>query len=83
MGNSIVSSVIRVFDRSHLEIESISAKIDRQHIKGNREKHEVYVENIGIFQTNGVDYVENSNNFNNIKVQHLLYKFINILGAIA
>lgn len=51
MGNNIVSSVIRVFDRKHLEIESISAKIDRAQINGCREKHEVYVENIGIFQS--------------------------------
>lgn len=61
MGNNIVSSVIRVFDRSHLEIESISAKIDRAQIKGIREKHEIYVENIGIFQTNGVNCIENGN----------------------
>lgn len=52
MGNNMVSSVIKVFDRSHLEIDSISAKIDRERINGCHEKHEVYVENFGIFRQN-------------------------------
>lgn len=50
MGNNIVSNVIRVFNRSHIEIESISAKIDRERKKGK--EHEVYVENIGMFNMN-------------------------------
>lgn len=48
-----MSSVIKVFDRSHLEIDSISAKIDREKVNGCREKHEVYVENIDMFRNYG------------------------------
>lgn len=57
MGNNIVSSVIRVFDRKHLEIESISAKIDRAQFNSCHEKHEVYVENIGVFHRNELNKV--------------------------
>lgn len=67
MGNNIVSSVIKVFDRSHLEIESISAKIDRDRINGCHEKHEVYVENIGIYQTK-VNSMENNGRINQTQV---------------
>lgn len=59
MGNNIMSGVMKVFDRNHLEIESISARIDRERMNGCREKHEVYVENIGIFLPNMVKCVEN------------------------
>lgn len=52
MGNNIVSSVVKVFDRQNMEIDSISAKIYREQINGCHEKHEIYVENpIGIFRT--------------------------------
>lgn len=62
MGNNIVSSVVKVFDRRNIEIESISAKIYREQISGCRETHEVYVENpIGIFRT---DIVEKNNSGN-------------------
>lgn len=67
MGNNIVSSVIKVFDRSHLEIESISAKIDRARMNGCHEKHEVCVENIGIYQTKASN-MEYSNGINSIQV---------------
>lgn len=70
MGNNIVSNVIKVFDRSHLEIESISAKIDRARLNGCHEKHEVYVENIGIFQT-AVNDMEYSNRIQNVQVYNL------------
>lgn len=59
MGNNIVSSVVKVFDRRNLEIDSISAKIYREQLNGCHEKHEVYVENpIGIFRT---DIIEPNN----------------------
>lgn len=62
MGNNIVSSVVKVFERRNLEIDSISAKIYREQRNGCREKHEVYVENrIGIFRPNIVER-NNSNN---------------------
>lgn len=68
MGNNVVASVIKVFDRSHNEIQSISAKIDRA--RGNRyqEKHEVYVENIGAFPTM-VDGAENNKAMKRIQVE--------------
>lgn len=72
MGNNMMSSVIKVFDRSHLEIESISAKIDRAQINGCREKHEVFVENISIFHSNSVKCMENSHRNDEIQV----YKFV-------
>lgn len=62
MGNNIVSSVIKVFDRSHLEIESISARIDRAQSNGVRDKNEKYVENVVIFQSNSMNYIENGKN---------------------
>lgn len=67
MGNNIVSSVVKIFDRSHLEIASISGKIDRER-NGRHEKHEVYVENIGIFRTNSIRNSENNNGNNPIQV---------------
>lgn len=72
MGNNIVSNVTKVLNRSHLEIESISAKIDRAKINGCRETHEVCVENIGIFHINGVKYAENLLGSN----KHQVYKFV-------
>lgn len=71
MGNNIVSSVIRVFDRSPLEIDSISAKIDRAQISGCREKHEVYVENIGLYHAKGIEYTTNSHGYNETQVHKL------------
>lgn len=63
MGNNIVAKVIGVFDRSPTEIQSISAKIDRAKNNGIQEKHEVYVENIGLFPKTMVDKMEgNSKN---------------------
>lgn len=62
MGNNIVSSVIKVFDRRHLEIESISARIDRAQNNGIREKNGIYVENVVIFQSNNMNYTENGKN---------------------
>lgn len=51
MGNNVMTSVIKIFDRSHLEIDSISAKIDREKkVNGRRERHEICVENNGIFR---------------------------------
>lgn len=75
MGNSIVSSVVKMFDRRNLEIDSISAKIYREQINGCHEKHEVYVENIGIYRTN---LIENSgDNGNQIQVHtHTTYTYI-------
>lgn len=61
MGNNIVSSVIKVFDRGHMEIESISAKIDRDRINGNHEKHEVYVGNISMFDVKNHTFSFNRN----------------------
>lgn len=74
MGNNVVSSVMKVFDRSHLEIESISAKIDRAQINGCREKHEVFVENISIFHANSVKCMENSHRSDEIQVHKFVYK---------
>lgn len=74
MGNNMVSSVIKVFDRSHLEIDSISAKIDREQINGCREKHEVYVENIGIFHKN----VENHDGNNPNQVHRRMFRKVNL-----
>lgn len=68
MGNNIVSSVIKVFDRGHLEIESISAKIDRAQINGCREKHEVYMGSAGIFQTSATN-VQHRNATDNKQVR--------------
>lgn len=65
MGNSIVSSVVKVFDRRNLEIDSISAKIYREQINGCREKHEVYVENFGIYRTSIVEKNSGKSNCNN------------------
>lgn len=66
MGNNIVSSVMKVFDRNHSEIESISARIDRAQIKGLREKHEIYVENIGLYQPSSVHFATSRNNVNQV-----------------
>lgn len=74
MGNNIMSSVVRIFDRSHLEIDSISAKIDRAQINGCREKHEIYVENISLFHTNSVGYTESSHKNDENQVQNFIYK---------
>lgn len=61
MGNNIVSNVIRVFDSSHMEIESISGKIYRERKKGKHQEHEVYVENIGMFNMNERLITKNQN----------------------
>lgn len=78
MGNNIVSSVVKVFDRRNMEIDSISAKIYREQINGCREKHEVYVENpIGIFRTSiGETNNSDNNNCNSpIQVQTNTHKY--------
>lgn len=64
MGNNIVSSVVKVFDRRNMEIDSISAKIYREQINGCHEKHEVYVENIGMFRTSIVEKNHDKSNPN-------------------
>lgn len=73
MGNNIVTSVVKMFDRRNLEIDSISAKIYREQINGCHEKHEVYVENIGIYRTN---ITENSGDNGN---QNQVHKYIYIV----
>lgn len=78
MGNNIVSSVMKVFDRSHSEIESISARIDRAQIKGIREKHEIYVENIGLYQSNSIKFMDSRKNVIQVidfKIQNLFSSF--------
>lgn len=69
MGNSIVLSLINVFDRRHLEIESISAKIDRAQSSGCYKKHEGCVENIGKYKTNSVGLEEISYKNDRIQVR--------------
>lgn len=76
MGNNIVSSVMKVFDRSHSEIESISARIDRAQIKGIREKHEIYLDNIGIYESSSVKFMESRKNVSQVKhieIQNLFF----------
>lgn len=78
MGNNIVSSVMKVFDRSHSEIESISARIDRAQIKGIREKHEIYVENIGLYQSNSIKFMDSRKNVIQVidfEIQNLFSSF--------
>lgn len=72
MGNNIVSNVAKIFDRGHLEIESISAKIDRAKTNGFRETHEVCVENIGEFHINGVNCARDLHGSN----EHQVHKFV-------
>lgn len=62
MGNTIVTGVRRVFDRSHIEIQSISAKIEREQINGTHEKHEIYMDTMSNYGLSKDD-----NNFNGIK----------------
>lgn len=46
MGNNITTRVIRMFDRSHMEIQSISGQIERAQNYGIDEKHEVYLNSV-------------------------------------
>lgn len=47
MGNNIATRVRKIFYRNHLEIQSISARIERAQTDGVQEKHEVYVNSVG------------------------------------
>lgn len=46
MGNNITTRVIRMFDRSHMEIQSISGQIERAQSHGTHEKHEIYMNSV-------------------------------------
>lgn len=39
--------MIRVFDPSHMEIQSISGQVERAQVHGPREKHEIYLNSGG------------------------------------
>lgn len=62
MGNSVAAGIIRLFDRRHLEIDSISGKIDRDRSRGCYEKHEIFVENDEMFR-----YRNRQNSTNQVK----------------
>lgn len=46
MGNNLTTRMIRMFDRSHMEIQSISGQIERAQSHGAHEKHEVYMNSV-------------------------------------
>lgn len=50
MGNNIAVSIIKLFDRRQVEIESISGKVDRDRIRGCHERHEIFVDNFEMFR---------------------------------
>lgn len=68
MGNNLTVSLIRIFDRRYMEIESISGKVDRDQSRGYQPKHEICVENIGVF-----GYTNSPNRFEQVYKNKIVF----------
>lgn len=68
MGNNLTVSLIRIFDRRYMEIESISGKVDRDQSRGYQPKHEICVANIGVF-----GYTNSPNRFEQVYKNKIVF----------